>query len=90
MNGTTVTGSGMHNCPVCDKHVFKQRDSYDICPYCGWEDDSFQEENPDFDIGPNYMSLNEYRSMYKSGQNPLSSVTLKESINHGKQGAELT
>ena len=28
-----------HNCPICGKYSFVQDNSFDICKYCGWEDD---------------------------------------------------
>ncbi len=59
-----------HSCPVCGKYKFSQYGSFEICPVCGWEDDSVQENDPDFDIGPNVISLNEYRSKYEQGWRP--------------------
>lgn len=56
-----------HKCPVCGKYKFSEWNSYDICPECGWEDDSAQEKNPDDDLGVNMVSLNEYKSKYESG-----------------------
>lgn len=58
---------GPHKCPVCQKHTFKEWNSYDVCPECGWEDDSMQEVEPDDDVGANMMSLNEYKAKYESG-----------------------
>ena len=59
-----------HKCPVCGKHEFSGLDSYEICPECGWEDEKFQENHPDEDIGANEMSLNEYKAAYESGWRP--------------------
>ena len=50
-------------CPVCGKYTFDEE--YDICPYCGWENDAVQYENPDFAGGANRESLNEYKKNYK-------------------------
>jgi uncharacterized Zn finger protein (UPF0148 family) len=55
-----------HICPVCGNHEFKKHDSFDICPVCGWEDDLVQELDPDFDAGPNGMSLNEFKMRFES------------------------
>ena len=52
-------------CPVCGKHSFKEYDSYDMCPVCGWVDDAYQVYCPD-DTGYNPMSLEEARESYKA------------------------
>ena len=54
-----------HKCPVCAKYEFKDSSSYDICPFCGWEDDGDQLNEPDFEGGANELSLNAYREKYK-------------------------
>ena len=54
-----------HKCPVCGKHEFEDESSYDICPYCGWEDDGVQLNDPDFDGGANDLSLKQYRKEYQ-------------------------
>ena len=59
---------GGHLCPVCGKSMFPHENSYEICRVCGWEDDSYQVEFPDDDVGPNQISLNEARELYRSGQ----------------------
>lgn len=51
-------------CPCCGRHYFTEKNSYEICPVCGWEDDRFQRENPDYEGGANKMSLNEARRKY--------------------------
>ena len=50
-----------HKCPVCGKYKFKDIDCYEICPYCGWEDDGSHEDNS---IGANEISYNEYKKNY--------------------------
>lgn len=62
--------SEKHLCPICGKTEFEERDSYDICRKCGWEDDWYQEENPDFGCGANEYSMNEYKAKYESGWRP--------------------
>ena len=49
-------------CPVCGKYEFEEEDWYEVCPICGWEDDSLQRDDPDYSGGANDMSLNEYRA----------------------------
>ena len=59
-----------HLCPVCGKYEFEGYSSYDICDICGWEDDGFQEENPDEENCANEMSLNQYKAAYERGWRP--------------------
>lgn len=66
----TKNNEGPHKCPICGKTEFSSWNSYEICPECGWEDYYAQEEFPDDDLGPNYMSLNEYKAKYESGWRP--------------------
>lgn len=56
--------STSHNCAVCGSPV----DLFDICEVCGWQDDTVQNNNPDFHGGANDMSLNEAREAYKQGK----------------------
>ena len=53
-----------HKCPVCGKYKFMEIDSHDICPVCGWEDDSLMEEDTEYCNGANPCSLGEYRKRY--------------------------
>lgn len=54
-------------CPCCEKHLFYERGSYEICPVCNWEDDPVQSKKPDLAGGANQMSLNEARRAYREG-----------------------
>ncbi len=53
-----------HKCPVCGKYTFKDVDDYDICPICGWENETYGETYPDSDGGANSISLNESRRIW--------------------------
>ena len=44
---------GGHPCPVCGRTVFREYDSYEICSFCGREDNAFQEAHPYTGGGPN-------------------------------------
>ena len=52
-----------HICPACGEYTFKDLNSYDICPVCGWEDTGF-EEWPNEKPGPYMMSLNETKAWF--------------------------
>lgn len=51
-------------CPVCLKHYFSDIGSHEICPICKWQDDLYQEDNPESDGGANHVSLVEARENY--------------------------
>lgn len=61
-----------HMCPICGKYEFADDGCFDICKYCGWEDDGLQLAYPDYSGGANELSLNEYKKQYqkKIKENP--------------------
>ena len=49
-----------HKCPVCGEYEFSDKQSFDICPVCGWEDDGC------FDAGgANEVSLEAAINLFK-------------------------
>ena len=56
--------SKKHLCPVCRKSFFEERDSFDICEECGWEDDSQQGEELTYAGGANALSVIESQVVY--------------------------
>jgi ribosomal protein L37AE/L43A len=54
-----------HKCPICGKTEFSSENSFEICDYCGWEDDGYQEASPNLWGGPNLLSKNDYLKLYQ-------------------------
>lgn len=52
-------------CACCGKEVVGL---FDICGTCGWQNDSLQNNNPDYKRGANEMSLNEAKKAYAEGR----------------------
>ena len=44
---------------------------FDICDYCGWEDDSIQNEDPDYIGGANEMSFNQYKMFWEENKEDI-------------------
>ena len=59
---------GVRPCPVCGNIVFaEEQNTYDICEFCGWEDEAVEdadENEGEYESGPNYGSLNENKKWY--------------------------
>lgn len=58
-----------YKCKVCGMGDIKN--SYDICPFCGWEDDDIQNKKPDYMGGANEMSLNQYKKFWEENKNEI-------------------
>lgn len=52
-----------YKCRVCGMGEIKH--DYDICSYCGWEDDDIQNDDPNYMGGANQMSLNQYKRFWE-------------------------
>lgn len=53
-------------CPVCGRYRFEKKNSFEICPYCKWENDEIQRKDPEYIGGANNISLNEYKEQYNA------------------------
>ena len=56
---------GKNICACCGKTMVG---FFQVCKVCGWENDYFQNEEPDFAGCANQMSLNEAKQAYKEGK----------------------
>lgn len=61
MNNPNLTPS--EYCPCCGHQTITELGVYEICSYCGWEDDPVQSFDPDCRGGANKNSLNEARKV---------------------------
>jgi cold shock CspA family protein len=53
---------GAFLCPVCAKSIPGEPGQYDICDFCGWEDDPVQRDDQHYAGGANELSLHEART----------------------------
>lgn len=54
-----------HKCPICGDFIFKNTNSYDICPVCGWIDDGTDETFDDQYSEVNVSSISEAQEVFK-------------------------
>ena len=64
-------------CPICNQYVFGLEDNQDACEVCMWLNDGAQWRDPDLTVGPNELSINEYKIYYKLSLSPKN-AQLKE------------
>jgi len=53
-----------NSCPVCGYLTLDERDAFDICGICFWEDDGIDDFEENQDSGPNHMTLKEGRLIF--------------------------
>ncbi|MDY0101007.1 MAG: CPCC family cysteine-rich protein [Bacilli bacterium] len=52
-----------HQCPVCKETIIDEE--FEICSVCGWGSNLAQNEESDFEEGPNKLSLNQTKEWFK-------------------------
>jgi Cysteine-rich CPCC len=57
-----------YDCPCCDRPTLSEPPpgTYEICDVCGWEDDSVQFGDPDYEGGANRESLRQARAAFRA------------------------
>jgi len=55
----------LYPCPCCGENTLREKDDYEICPVCDWEDDPGQRKHPDDDLGANNISLNAHKAAWE-------------------------
>jgi hypothetical protein len=60
-----------NSCPVCGYLTLHERDSFDICAICFWEDDGIDDFEVNEDSGPNHMTLKEGREIFQEAKRKL-------------------
>ena len=69
VNNSTISNIPPYKCKLCGLGDIEF--PHDICNFCGWEDDSVQNDDPDYMGGANYMSLNQYRNFWAQNKEEI-------------------
>ncbi|GHU96902.1 hypothetical protein FACS189483_01250 [Spirochaetia bacterium] len=56
--------TGLKKCVCCGQKTLPQGSVSVICPICGWRDDEFQNNHPDYPSGTNHISLNDAKKAW--------------------------
>lgn len=68
------TNTLKNTCPVCGYLTLEERDAYDICAICFWEDDGSDDSELFSESGPNQMTLHEGREIFQEAKRKLMSA----------------
>jgi len=58
-----------YECKICGQ--YKIEFPHDICPICGWEDDSVQNNDHEYWGGANQMTFNQYKKFWKENKDNI-------------------
>lgn len=67
-----------NSCPICGYLTLDERDAFDICGICFWEDDGIDDFEENEDSGPNHMTLKEGRIIFQVAKRKLISAKVGE------------
>ncbi|MCL2061877.1 MAG: hypothetical protein FWH03_04545 [Firmicutes bacterium] len=56
-------------CKMCNLWEVPHR--HEICRVCGWQDDSIQYNNPDYEDMPNKVSYNQYKNIWETHKDEI-------------------
>ena len=62
----------IYDCPCCNNKAFEDVGGFDVCEYCGWQDDPLQRIDPNDDMGANALCLSDYRIKWLQRKTPAS------------------
>ncbi|RYF20853.1 MAG: hypothetical protein EOO77_07190 [Oxalobacteraceae bacterium] len=62
MSDEKLSSTPRSHCRCCGSDAIGEYGNWEICDFCGWEDDPVQADNPNYAGGANRESLNEARS----------------------------
>ncbi len=60
-----------NTCPVCGYLTLEERDAFNICGICFWEDDGIDDFEENEISGPNHMTLKEGRAIFNKAKEKL-------------------
>ena len=63
-----------NSCQVCGYLTLDERDAFDICGICFWEDDGIDDFEENEESGPNHMTLKEGRTLFQEAKRKLMSA----------------
>ncbi|NNV54254.1 CPCC family cysteine-rich protein [Limnovirga soli] len=67
-----------NSCPVCGYLTLDERDSFDICAICFWEDDGIDDFEENNESGPNHMTLKEGREIFQKAKTKLLTANVND------------
>ncbi|WP_437918723.1 CPCC family cysteine-rich protein [Sphingobacterium sp. LRF_L2] len=69
-----------NSCPVCGYFTLDERNSFEICAICFWEDDGADDFEVNEESGPNHMTLKEGRIIFQEAKRKLFTKNIESNI----------
>ena len=67
-----------NTCPVCGYLTLDERENFEICGICSWEDDGVDDFNKNVNSGPNHLTLEEGRKIFQKAKQKLFTENFSE------------